>query len=90
MPQGGRGGCFKRGLTRVLLGYGPTNKCYPVSFPYARGLGQVVLAETNNVSSKRDLQEKEPPLKLGLGQVVLAETNNVSSKRDLQENDQLS
>ena len=94
---GAGGGCCKRGLTRVLLGYGPTNKCYPVSFPYARGLpgvtgylnrkglGQVVLAETNNVSSKRDLQEKEPPLKLGLGQVVLAETNNVSSKSDLQE-----
>ena len=54
------------------------------------GLGQVVLAETNNVSSKRDLQEKEPPLKLGLGQVELAETNNAFSKRDLQENDQLS
>ena len=57
--RGGGGGCFKRGLTRVLLGYGPTNKCYPVSFPYARGLGQVVLAETNNVSSKRDLQEND-------------------------------
>ena len=49
------------------------------------GLGQVELAETNNVSSKRNLQENglSHP---GLGQVELAETSNVSSKRDLQEN----